>query len=255
MALAAWPGLLVDAETYGRRLAGCLPPGTDPLAALARLHASDVYLTCGCALGLAEAQQCLDRAHLSLIGSYLATMRPTAAFVDEVHAAALERLLVRGDRPRPRIAEYDGRVALGAWLRVIIARVAANLRSRKAPWQLRDEDAVPAGIDLELDHLRAHYGPAFSEALRAAIAALSPADRGVLLLRYTDGLTVEQIGRLQSVHKSTISRQLTQIRAELRSRARELLAERLGLRGDDLDSLVRALGSRLGASLTGLLRR
>lgn len=77
-------------------------------------------------------------------------------------------------------------------------------------------------------------------------------ERTVFRLHLLDGLSLDEIGRLYGVNKSSVSRWLGAVRAHLLDTARSELAARLA--PGDLASLVRAFRENLDLSLTRLLR-
>ena len=90
-------------------------------------------------------------------------------------------------------------------------------------------------------------------ALVAAVAGLESRERTLLRLSLRDRLTVDQLGALFRVHRSTAARWLQALQAKLSAATRARLAERLKLEAAEVESLIRAIGSRLDISLAGPL--
>jgi RNA polymerase sigma-70 factor (ECF subfamily) len=65
---------------------------------------------------------------------------------------------------------------------------------------------------------------------------------------------VEQIGRMEGTHKSTVSRWLARAREALFDEVRKRLKERLKVSASELDSLLGVLQSQLDLSLVRILR-
>ncbi len=85
-------------------------------------HAADFYLALACAEGLPGAAEAFRRTVLVHVASYVGSRAPA----DDVEQLVAMRLLVRdGDTP-PRIAEYSGTGALGAFVRVVATRIVLN---------------------------------------------------------------------------------------------------------------------------------
>jgi RNA polymerase sigma-70 factor len=76
--------------------------------------------------------------------------------------------------------------------------------------------------------------------------------RNVMRLHYCDDLTLAQIGRLHSVHESTVSRWLLASRDELLAKTRSELCARLRVAQADVDSLMAQLLSRADLSIRTL---
>jgi RNA polymerase sigma-70 factor (ECF subfamily) len=70
-----------------------------------------------------------------------------------------------------------------------------------------------------------------------------------LKLYFVQGLTVEEIGRMEGTHKSTVSRWLARTRAAVLAEVRRKLGAQLKLSPAELDSLIGAMRSQLHVSL------
>lgn len=108
--------------------------------------------------------------------------------------------------------------------------------------------------DPELAHVRRTYGKAMKGAVESALKDLEPDDRNVLRFYFVDGLTVEQIARMRSVHKSTVSRLITRVRAHLLEQVKDEVAANVQARREELSSVLRAVVSQLDVSLERVLR-
>src|SRR5262249_44634833 len=154
-------------------------PGPGGLHAPAR--GPDLYLACACAGRVRGAVEAFDRAYLGQLGTQLARLRPTPAFVDEIGQEVRDKLFVGTGGASPKIVEYDGKGALLSWVRVIALRVAIDLRRRDGA---DDEDNsgsdTPAAGNPEADYQQEHYRRAFDEAIRGAVAALDGEQRRLL---------------------------------------------------------------------------
>ena len=114
------------------------------------------------------------------------------------------------------------------------------------------ELATP-GPDPELTLLKHRFAPEFKAALEAALRELPARERNFLRLFFLEGLTVEQIARMDGTHKSTVSRRMASAREQVLGAMRRQLQERLALSGSELDSLVGQLRSQLDVSLARAL--
>ena len=68
-------------------------------------------------------------------------------------------------------------------------------------------------------------------------------------------LGIDRIGAIYRVHRVTAFRWIRDAREALVTRTRELLAERMNLAGDELESLLRLVQSRASVSVERLLRQ
>jgi RNA polymerase sigma-70 factor (ECF subfamily) len=238
-ARAAWPQLDVGPSVEAsfadalRAIVGADDGEVDPSAAIATLHLGDLWLATACGEGHPAAIAQLD--------AVLATLR--------------ERLLTgAADRP-PRIRGYRGRGELRSWLKVALVRDATRALQRELGRTPVDEldQLMDPGPDLELAAMKDGYRLAFGVAFASALGELGARDRNVLRYHLVEGLSIDEIGALFRVHRSTAARWLVAIREGLVDATRRALMRQLALGPADVDSVLRMIRSRLDASLaTGL---
>jgi RNA polymerase sigma-70 factor (ECF subfamily) len=159
--------------------------------------------------------------------------------------------------PRARLAEYAGRGPLAAWLCVAAVRTAVDILRSPAERATGGPDAIDAaeigGADPELAYLKDRYRHEVDEALRAGLRALSRQQRSILQLHIAEGLSLDEIGAMHRVGKSTAFRWLSDARHQLWAEARRHLQDRLGVSPGEFASLVNLVRSQLDLSLPGLL--
>jgi RNA polymerase sigma-70 factor (ECF subfamily) len=240
----AWRAFRLAREDFVRHVA----ERVEGRAALEGLRAGDLYLACGCALGVADAR----RAFVERFGPLLdeTARRSGSRDSGDVKQALFEKLLIG---PSPAILRYSGRGPLSAYLRVAATREAVRMERRARgpasdPLVDRVDDADPEAMAL-----KERYGPVVKEALQDALAKLTARQRRLLRHHYLDGLGARQIGVLMATHNSTVVRQLAQTREELLSHAHRYLERALKLRKNELPSLVRLVESQVELSLSRLL--
>jgi RNA polymerase sigma-70 factor, ECF subfamily len=255
----AWPGLGLSPEAFVHHLASRRAAPTSaspPTAHLAGVHAADLYLACACAARLRGAVEAFDRAYLRRLDVYLARLRPSPAFVDEVRQALGEKLFVGKDGAPPKIGEYDGHGALESWVRVIALRAAIDLRRQGGAVVVQEarERDEPATADPEIGYLKRRYRHAFSAAFRGAVEALDAEDRELLRLRFVDGLTQVEVAARLGVHRATVVRRLEAAQQAVTDGARRLLQAQLGASEAELASLAGLMRSQIELSLPGLLK-
>lgn len=258
--LAAWPELDVPADAFVRHLAEHLPEEGDLDGALARMHGPDLYLACGCAAGDPAALAAFDRKVLGQAVAVLRRMGLSASEIDEVVQVMRDKLLVGDGRGhRPFMASYAGRGTLVGWVRTVARRTALGLRRNKADQigvakEGRSLEPIPFPADLELDYLKGRYQTEFQQAIEDALASLGAEHLRVLRLHYLDGLSIDRIGALLSVHRATAARWIVAACDAVRAETRRLLHVRLGLSASELDSLAGLVQSQLHLSLDRLLQ-
>jgi RNA polymerase sigma-70 factor (ECF subfamily) len=224
--------------------------------ALAKLHAGDLLLAAACLARVAGAVELLERRHASDLRAAIATIDPAPAFADEIMQQLLDKLLVASGDDVPKLASYAGTGPLGGWLRVAALRAAVSARRRG--WrEVPGDDGLDAVAHAARtpEQLLAHreHGEVFRTALREAIAAQPSRTRALLRYYYSDGVGVEELGKIYRVHASTASRWLAQARDAILVETRRRLATALRQKETDIESLLGLSGS-LDVSLNTLLR-
>lgn len=254
-ARGAWPTVDLPEESFLRHLARHLPAREAPADTLAQLHAADLYLACACAGGDPQAMQALEQHVLRKLPARLGAL--PGATADEVLQVLRQRLLLgMGDTP-PRIADYAGRGPLSAWVRIIAARIASAMAQRDGRQEpVADPpealERLLASDDPERELMRADSRAALSKALRAALAALPERERALLRLHHLHGLTMDRLATMYGESRSGIARHVMQARERLLRLTHHELAARWRLEGQEVESLLGLVRSRLDLSLSGL---
>jgi RNA polymerase sigma-70 factor (ECF subfamily) len=182
-----------------------------------------------------------------------AARRVGAVGAEELEAQLLERLLVAPPGQRPRLASYEGRAPLAAWLKVAAVRLALNQQRNAPPEEAADAEALAAraaATDVELEVLLARHRADVQQAVSTALAALAPRERTLLRLHVREGVSLERLGTMYGVHKSSVSRWLAAAQARVREDTRRHLCARLGLAPASLESLLGAVGGQLEMCLS-----
>jgi RNA polymerase sigma-70 factor (ECF subfamily) len=251
-ARAAHPGIGLEEGRFLGHVAARLPPDRPLDQALAAVRPSDLYLAAACALGIPAALAAFDRGCLAPLAGALARLAPPGTDGDDLAQLVRARLLAPDAQGRRRITEYAGVGSLRRWVRTAAVRLALNAGrgAREVPTDDRELAArLHDDRDGELSFLKARYRPAFAAALREGLAALAPSDQLLLRQRYVDGLSLEELGALEGVHRATAMRRLERARAALMTDIRARLEARLKLSGRELESLLRLVASRLEVTL------
>jgi RNA polymerase sigma-70 factor, ECF subfamily len=260
-ARAAWPQLEVPAPVFLRALAAAAAApdvagdGGDPLAAVC---VSDLYLACGCVLGLPAATRTFVSKHLAAVPRYLGHLDPSPWLAEEVAQELAAKLLVARPPDPPRIASYGGRGPLDSWVAVAAQRAALSLLRRRDPGAAGAsasnlEGALALGLDPELGLARAEVKRQFEIALQLALASLDRRDRLLLRLSVVSGLSCQKIGRIYGVSASTASRWIVRARDQVLLRMQRQLKQVHGLDPDELASLLGLARSQIEVSLSSVL--
>jgi RNA polymerase sigma-70 factor, ECF subfamily len=249
---ARWSSsFLVEPRAFVAYLAARLGPG-DHGPETMRSHAADLYLACGCMLGIPEAVRTFE-AMLTEVAAALHHMHLQRSALDEVCQMTREKLLVAEAGRAPRIAEYTGRGTLRGWTRVVLSRTALNaLRDQRRDVPLEEAllDQLAADTcDPELSCLRDQFGAALDRALESAMRRLAADERVLLRQRFVDGLTAEQLARLYRKHRITMVRRLNGVLRTLRAHTEALLASEIGCGHSTAVSIVNLARSQVHLSI------
>jgi RNA polymerase sigma-70 factor (ECF subfamily) len=256
-----WPALTITDQQFAEALAERIASQKDLSSAWARLRVEDLALALWCATGDARAIAAFEQVHRPDLDGVLARFRKLSVTGDELRQTLRIKLFVAADGRRPRIADYSGFGFLQNWLRVTALRalvdIARSEKARKLEELLADDDmlGMPSlSPDIASRYSRDQISRAIKSAFARAVANLGPRQRNFLRHAQVDGLTLDQIAALYSVHRATVARTLAQARAELTEATRKELGAQLGIAEDSLDSVVRAADSRIDLSLSRVLK-
>jgi RNA polymerase sigma-70 factor (ECF subfamily) len=255
----AWPGLALPSEVLAAYLGERAPPDVSPLEWLAGARAADLFLACACAESLPAALRAFEATFVLQVGGYLRPLRATPEVVADATQELLEKLFVGTAGGPPRIRQYTGQGALGAWVKVIAVRTALDLiaarNAGERPSDGVDEiaDAVVHTQGPELEVLEARYRDEFRGAVRDAMADVSLRERAMLRFIFVERLTPGRLGVMYGVHRTTVMRWVEAAEANVLARVRARLMGRLSVSPSECDSLIAALKSRIDITLSSLL--
>jgi RNA polymerase sigma-70 factor (ECF subfamily) len=231
-------------------LATCVAQDSGDLEA----RAADLYLAAACVAGDPAAIARLDATLPAAVRPALAKLGVPAADHDEIVQRVRVALLVRDPAGTCGLTGYSGRGDLRAYVRAVAVRLALKRIERETAPPADDATELLAWIpgandspELALvkqrcrDDLRAAFG--------SALAALRPRERTLLRQHYVDGLTVDMLGPLHRVHRSTCARWIEAARAKILREVRSHLRAKLALDERDLESVLELVRSQLDLSL------
>jgi len=219
-----------------------------------KLHSDDLALARACLSGDPEALRRFD-ALLDEVGRKLGGIAG-AEVMREAKQVVRQVLVATKERPAA-IAEYSGRGALGGWLRVALGRELVRLakKGQKEPQASADELELLADgdDDPEATYLKTHYRNEFKQAFAAALEGLDAAERRALRYSVVERLSIDDVARLDGVHRATAARQVARARERLTEETRRILRERLVVDPDELQSILRLIESQVDVSVRRLL--
>lgn len=169
------------------------------------------------------------------------------------------RLLVAPKNKEARLSTYDGRGKLKSWLWT--ATKLELLQATRGMGQAPTEDIQ------ELTHLTAQGRTPESQArstmdtrlvslaLRDALGVLEAKERTLLRMRFVDGVSTEELGRMFQVHRTTAQRWIESAQAKIMAAMRARLEEETRLGRSDVDSLIGEVAQSISLRLSQVLNR
>ena len=112
----AWPGIDLPALDFVRHLSRHLPPEQAPLAFLAAVAASDLYLACACVEQLPAAVAQFLSTFGARIPNYLGRLGRNPEVVNEVRQIIATRCIVGDEAHPPALTTYSATGSLEGWL-------------------------------------------------------------------------------------------------------------------------------------------
>jgi len=252
-ARAAWPDVDVAPAQFAHRLGACAATDGQPAhEGLERLRASDLYLALACGAGDERACQHLDGLVRRGLNAALRGAGVDATELDDVRQHVLVRLVESREGAPARIATFGGRSSLERWVRAVGVREArSRMHVRRPPSGGGDVGTLvdPAHTP-ELSALRAEHRGAFKRAFESAVQGLDVRERNLLRQSVLDGLSIDALGDLYDVHRSTVARWLERARKRLLELTASALRDDLKLPTAELASMMRMSDSQLHVSLS-----
>lgn len=195
---------------------------------LESLRLEELVLAWACAAGNERAWEVFLNRFRNTLYETAYKIAPTESTGRELADSLYAELYgvdARGQQRTSKLWYYQGRGSLQGWLRVVTAQEYIN-RYRSVRRETSLDAAVEEGAQFaapEPEPVMAD--PRVEAAVAAELAALDPRERFLLAAYFLDHRTLAEIGKLQGVHESTISRQLERITAGARKRMRKRLVE------------------------------
>jgi RNA polymerase sigma-70 factor (ECF subfamily) len=220
------------------------------------LHLESLFLCCACVNGDAQACRAFDATYRSTIRDAIARIDTNFAFVDEIAALCLDKLLVGSP---PRLAQYTGYGPLRAWVKTAASRAAldAKRQHKRLPHVQLDVvvsiSPIPASMSPESMLFCRRHARDIVAALEQAIAKLDNEEQSLLRLHYAEGLSIDAIGDLKGVHRATAARWLQKVRASVELTVKTELEKNCGLDPSEIASLIKGTREYQEARLRDVL--
>lgn len=222
---------------------------------IARLRPDDLLLAYACARGDATAIRRFDERFtkdIRRIGRRL----PSSGMSEEDLGQEVARRLF--SPPTPKIAEYSGRGDLQSWVRIVATRLALDIvrikkSSERPTAHVAFQRIADAGEAPDLAYFRRLYNAEIRAALEVAAAGLSTDERTALREHYVLGMSVDDLAKAHGVHRATAARRIQHAREVLVEGVTKVLAERHGLTGRELASVMNLIRSQMHITMERLL--
>jgi RNA polymerase sigma-70 factor len=218
------------------------------------VHEDDLRVCFDALRGDANALEALQGVHFVGVEPHLRKLGLDVGEVDDVKQRILQSLLVATEDLPPRLAQYDGRGPLRAWLRVSAVREGLKvLRKKKREVPLGDaadmlEDKVSPS-DPELTYMKSMYREVFRGAFRDAVLNLDTRQRTLLRQSLIDGLSIDDLARLYGAHRATTARWIASARETVVAETRREFMERIKVSAEECESVFRMISSHLDVTL------
>jgi RNA polymerase sigma-70 factor (ECF subfamily) len=254
----AWPTFRIERAAFRQRLlSGLDEHAADAAEAVARIHAVDLYLACGCAQGLSPALHAFASRYLSRVELYLKRFVNSSIHTEDVRRELEDTLLFGRKNSPPGIGKYTGRGPLERFVATAARNTLLTLLRAQRHGVADDVDALASQLAAPLEGpegiVAARYEEVVREALRVALVALGRRQRIILRLHLVQGVTFTRIARMLRVHQSTVSRSFDAAIRALHGEIRQL-RESLGMSESEMQSIARDLRHRIDLSLSRTLR-
>lgn len=247
----AWPAFVLAPVAYANALA----PRSVAIGELPALCAGDLYLAIASTSGDAAAITAVEDLSFGELDHAARKTGATAAQTDDVRSDLRRLLFVAEPTRAAGIATYAGRGSLAAYVRVIATRALVRVVQRgrrEVELEAAVLDEAGPHVDPVLAQLGAHR-ETVARAVAEACAALDRDDRALLRYAIVEGWSIDRLAALYQIHRTSAWRRVGTARERLGELIRDRVAAHLAIGRDEVDSIVRALQSRVEVSLERVL--
>jgi RNA polymerase sigma-70 factor (ECF subfamily) len=207
---------------------------------------AEEYLVAACLAGRRGAALALERDYISKLAGRVRKVCRNSDLADDALQILREKVLLP---PEPKLASYENRGHLAAWLTIVAVRTALDVARRTQHGTLRmtplDDDLVAHALSPESQCSTREFDLALRQAMRDAVRRLPDKQRFALKMQVVAGWSIDQIGRALSTHRATAARWLVDARTRMEQDVRSSLVQGLGLRAAEVDAALGAMRSRL----------
>lgn len=246
---ATWANIPLAEEDFAAFLGRCLP---EPAAAeLTALRGDELWLVCAFGRGVPGASEALEQHYLAREAAALSRLGASPSMIEDILQEIRRRLVEMQTQDADRSA-YAGRGSLGGWLRVAAVRMLNRRRARRARELLVGSApalVAPPEDDPEMALLLKTHKAALTAAFREALASLPLRDRGLLRYHFVEGLSIDALGALYRVHRSTAARWIERACRALSERTCDAFRRGISIDEESFQRVVGLIESQIGIEL------
>jgi RNA polymerase sigma-70 factor (ECF subfamily) len=220
---------------------------------------ADLYLAWACLHGRPGAIESFQQQFEQVINKALYRLERSHTGRQDIMQLLYTSLFTFQKNEAPMIVQYSGQGKLASWIRVIAVHSAID-QQRKYHREIATEDnqlvqlSVPL-MDPEANYLKKIYRKEFKQAFQSAFQSLSAKQRNLLRYQLLDRLSLEKIGAIYNVNRSTVSRWMAKIREDLFRNTKKTLLDQLQVDKKEFENIIRFIQSRLYVSMQRMLEK
>lgn len=251
-ARAPWPEFGIDPVDFIRYVSERAEDGQVPPLR----YAPDLWLACACVQRVPAALVCFQKEYEPLLARLLRRQGAAPDVAEDVQQVLSERLFVADAREgrRAKMADYKGLGALKGWVSTsavttLITQQRAAGGQQRVKRKAFAEHALLGSSDPELEYLKARYRAQVHDAIVVAVGTLNAREKALLTFRLKERLSIDTLGAMYGVDRTTVARWLVTARHVLKKRTIERLRACLELKARECESLLALVNSQLEVSL------
>jgi RNA polymerase sigma-70 factor, ECF subfamily len=246
-ARAAWPSVALPHA----RFAAFLAERSIDEATLSSAAALECFLACAAIDGAPGGAAALAAHFSPLLRAALRKTRISSEEADDVLQKLWTTLLADAGGSG-KLEAWQGKGQLLAFLRVSAVRLALKQRRSEGRMPRADEDRLTeeaSGLTPELSYLKETYRASFRAAFQESLDSLSSREQLLLRQHLLDGLTIDELGQLHRVHRSTVARWVAAAREALITRTRRRFLADNSMPPEEGEGVMSLVQSRLDETI------
>ena len=248
---SVWPQISLEHRIYlsflAKRFLGL--QGLSLEERLEQMPSRDLYLACACIQGDPIAIQLFEEHYFVPAGMLVSQFRLSDTQLHEIQQHMRELLFVGTGEQLPRLTQYNGKGQLVRWVRVVTTRELFRMMKQdkqESPYNKELLEKVEAPQkNAEVQFLKVHYAARFKKAFYQALEALESKERNILRYYHLEGLNIDAIGDIFSVHRSTVARWINKIQDTLLSETKQFFKKELQVEQKELESIMLMIRSQM----------